>query len=54
MSSPLRVGVVGVGYLGRIHAKIYSQMSGVELVGVAYINPDTAAEIQLMVPGWTR
>ena len=45
MNSPLRLGVVGVGYLGRIHAKIYSQMSGVELVGVADINPATAAEI---------
>ncbi len=45
MTSPLRVGVVGVGYLGRIHAKIYSQMSNVNLVGVADINTDTATEI---------
>lgn len=45
MSSPLRLGVVGVGYVGRIHAKIYSQMPNVELVGVADINPATAAEV---------
>ena len=33
MPSPIRVGVVGVGYLGNIHAKIYSNMDNVELVG---------------------
>ena len=45
MSRPLRVGVVGVGYLGRIHARIYAAMPGVELVGVADTDADTAAEI---------
>ena len=40
--SPLRVGVVGVGYLGRFHARIYSQMPEVNLVGVADINSDNA------------
>lgn len=30
----LRVGVVGVGYLGRFHALIYSRLPNVELVGV--------------------
>jgi predicted dehydrogenase len=30
----LRVGVVGVGYLGSIHAKIYARMPEVDLVGV--------------------
>lgn len=34
MTTPIRVGVVGVGYLGNIHAKIYSNMDYVELVGV--------------------
>lgn len=33
-SERLRVGVVGVGYLGRFHALIYSRMAAVELVGV--------------------
>ena len=34
MNERVRVGVVGVGYLGRFHALIYSRMSEVELVGV--------------------
>ena len=38
----MRVGVVGVGYLGRIHARIYKRMPGVDLVGVADIDPETA------------
>lgn len=33
-SKKLRVGVVGVGYLGRFHALIYSRMPDAELVGV--------------------
>jgi predicted dehydrogenase len=41
----LRVGVIGVGYLGRFHALIYSRLPGVELVGVA----DTRAEIAQQV-----
>ena len=45
MTSPIRVGVIGVGYLGRIHAKIYASMPEVELVGVADIHSDTASEI---------
>ncbi len=35
MANKLRVGVVGVGYLGRFHALIYSRMDNVELVGVS-------------------
>ena len=35
MANKLRVGVVGVGYLGRFHALIYSRMENVELVGVS-------------------
>jgi len=41
----LRVGVAGVGYLGRIHARIYAAMPDVELVGVADINEKAAQEI---------
>jgi len=43
--APLRVGVVGVGYLGRHHARIYASMSGVSLVGVADRNAERAREI---------
>jgi len=41
----LRVGVAGVGYLGRIHARIYAAMPDVELVGVADTNEKAAQEI---------
>jgi len=45
MSSKLRVGVVGVGYLGRYHARIYAEMAAVDLVGVADVNQHTAEVI---------
>ncbi len=41
MTDTLRVGVVGVGYLGKIHARIYGRLPGVELVGV--VDTDSAA-----------
>ncbi len=45
MSKKTRVGVVGVGYLGQIHAKIYDQMPEVELVLLADTNRDTIAPL---------
>lgn len=45
MNSSLRVGVVGVGYLGSIHARIYAGLEDVELVGVADINEETARRV---------
>lgn len=45
MNMPLKVGVIGVGYLGRIHAKIYNKLPDVELVGVADTDPAVAKEI---------
>lgn len=41
----LRCGAVGVGRMGRHHARVYAQMEGVELVGVVDANPETAARI---------
>ena len=38
MTNKLRIAVIGVGYLGRFHALIYSRMPDVELVGV--VDPD--------------
>ena len=38
--SQLKLGVVGVGALGRHHARILSEMNGVDLVGVAEVNPE--------------
>jgi UDP-N-acetylglucosamine 3-dehydrogenase len=37
-SRPLKVGVVGVGVMGGNHARVFSDMAGVQLVGVA--DPD--------------
>jgi predicted dehydrogenase len=45
MNDKLRVGVVGVGYLGRFHALIYSRMPNVELVGVADTNAEAASRV---------
>ena len=41
----IRVGVVGVGYLGQFHAEKYASMEGVELVGVVDIDPSRAKEV---------
>lgn len=45
MPDKTRVGVVGVGYLGSIHARIYARMANVELVGVVDIDPGLARKI---------
>jgi predicted dehydrogenase len=41
----LRVAVVGVGHLGRHHARLFAAMSGVELVAVVDTKPERAREI---------
>jgi predicted dehydrogenase len=41
----LRVGVIGVGHLGRHHARIYSSLPGAALVGVVDINEPRSREI---------
>ncbi len=40
-----RVGVVGTGYLGRIHARVLKEMSDAELVGFVDVNDSVAAEV---------
>lgn len=40
-TSPLRVGVVGAGFFGRLHARKYAALPGVELIGIA--DPESAA-----------
>lgn len=45
MANKTRVGVVGVGYLGRFHALIYSRMANVELIGIVDSNAETAAKV---------
>ncbi len=48
--APLRVGVVGLGSMGRNHARVLQMMEGVELVGVADpaagpLRPDTGVPL---------
>lgn len=45
MEKAVKVAVIGVGYLGKIHAKIYHNMSGVNLVAVVDSNQRTAQEV---------
>lgn len=43
--TPLRVAVIGVGHLGRHHARILSTLEGTTLVGVVDAKAERAAEI---------
>jgi predicted dehydrogenase len=45
----LRVGVVGVGYLGKFHAEKYAHMSDVNLIGVVDTDKQQAKEIAAKV-----
>ena len=38
-NEPMRCGVIGVGRMGRHHARVYAQLDGVELVGVVDRDP---------------
>jgi len=51
----LRVGVVGVGHLGSIHAKIYKELKHCELVAVCDVNETRLNEISkgLNVPAFS-
>src|SRR5437870_1120162 len=37
------VGVIGCGRMGRLHARVYSEMPSVKLVGVCDASPEAAA-----------
>ncbi len=43
--SDLKVAVIGVGHLGKEHARVYSELPGVALVGVVDIQPQQAEKI---------
>ena len=45
MTKKTKVGVVGVGYLGQIHAKIYHEMENVDLVMLADTDIETAKKL---------
>ena len=44
-SRPLRCGVIGVGRMGRHHARVYAQLPDTELVGVVDANSDRAGDV---------
>lgn len=49
MTQKLKVGVVGIGHLGKEHARIYSQLAGCDLVGISDLDPakeDKARELK--------
>ena len=41
----IRAGVIGVGAMGKHHSRIYNEMKGVELVGVADVDERTSSEV---------
>ena len=45
MSRKIRIGVLGVGSLGQHHARIYSEMEGVEFVAVCDVDARRAQDI---------
>ncbi|ELZ07869.1 Gfo/Idh/MocA family protein [Natrialba aegyptia] len=42
---PIRVGVIGVGSMGKNHARVYNELPGVELVGVADHDASVAKQV---------
>jgi predicted dehydrogenase len=43
--NPLRVGVVGVGHLGSLHAKMYAQIPAAQFVGVFDVDAEKARKV---------
>jgi predicted dehydrogenase len=43
--SNLRVGVIGVGYLGRFHAQKYAQLTDATLIGIFDLDPERAKSV---------
>lgn len=52
----IRAGVIGAGYLGQHHARIYASLEDVDLVGVADIDAGRAEEVAARYgcPGFVR
>ncbi|NTU78926.1 MAG: Gfo/Idh/MocA family oxidoreductase [Chloroflexales bacterium] len=48
MQTRLRAGVIGVGSMGRNHARVYASMDDFELVAVSDTNPATASKVGSM------
>ena len=52
--SPLRVGVIGYGYTGRIHAQALLAEPGARLTGIADSQPDRLRDLPLGVRGYAN
>ena len=52
--SKIKVGVIGVGHLGSIHAKIYKEIPNCTLIGVCDTDKNRLETVSktLQVPGW--
>jgi len=52
----VKVGVIGVGHLGRIHAKLYKEIESAELVGIYDVDKDKLEKVgsELNVPVFTN
>jgi predicted dehydrogenase len=42
---PVKVGVIGVGYLGRFHAEKFAGLPEAELIGIVDTDPETARQV---------
>src|SRR4051812_4523241 len=42
---PLRVGVVGVGHIGKNHARLYSELPGAQFTAIYDTDPARAAQL---------
>lgn len=45
MTAPIKTAVIGVGSMGKNHARVYSELAEANLVGVSDSNPETARSI---------
>lgn len=45
MTAQTRIGVVGTGYLGRLHARVLTEMPEVSVIGFVEAKDETAAEV---------
>ncbi|NIP84265.1 MAG: Gfo/Idh/MocA family oxidoreductase, partial [Planctomycetales bacterium] len=42
-SSPVRIGLIGLGFMGRTHAQAYAQIDDAQVVAIADLDPRRAA-----------
>lgn len=51
MNTPLKVAVIGLGHLGKVHARIYGELPEAELIGVCDLDPKAAEKAkELNIP----